>query len=213
MVHRAPGRTGRRLSTFTIHECVVVDFVVVDGLLSVGAVTAVLGTLTTAGAITGQAVVDAALRSGVVDQASLIAGLRVWRRVPGVSRARRAIEQADPSAESIAESGLRPILTALGYRVLTQVRILDENGTVVARVDFLLPDLGVIVEFDGAIKYSGLQGQSALMAEKHREDRLRSLGYGVARVVWAQLYTPEQVKLLVERAARTVSPRLRQRTA
>jgi very-short-patch-repair endonuclease len=82
----------------------------------------------------------------------------------------------------------------------SQVRIVDGSGVVVARVDHLV-DERVVVEFDGLVKYAGAEGRDALAAEKAREDLLRSLGYEVVRLTWADLDRPQRVDALV-RAAR-----------
>lgn len=102
------------------------------------------------------------------------------------------------------ESGLRTILLLLGYQVRPQFHI-TEDGEFVARVDFYLPELGVVVEFDGAVKYDGAEGREALVREKAREDRIRRLGYGVVRITWSQLYRPELIRERVEAAAQVSS--------
>ena len=109
---------------------------------------------------------------------------------------------ADPSAESPGETLLRVLLLELGVDVVPQYFIMD-GSVVVARVDFYLPSLRVVVEFDGLVKYDGRDGKEALAAEKRREERIRGLGYGVARVVWADLFIPGRVAALVRAAAQT----------
>lgn len=92
----------------------------------------------------------------------------------------------------------------LGFRSpLSQAWIVD-NGTAVARVDFLFRAQRTIVEFDGAVKYEGVEGRDALFREKRREDRLRALGYQVVRLTWADLMHPERVRTaLLEAFARS----------
>ncbi|WP_232311813.1 hypothetical protein [Janibacter melonis] len=65
------------------------------------------------------------------------------------------------------------------------------------RVDALLDDEPVVVEFDGELKYTD---QDALVAEKIREDRIRSRGYGFVRLMWADLYDLGLVAAWVRRA-------------
>ena len=65
----------------------------------------------------------------------------------------------------------------------------------------------VIVEFDGAVKYEGAQGRSALVAEKRREDALRALGYVVVRVTWSDLASPTRVISQIRRALAGLSTR------
>lgn len=202
VVRRSPGGSARRRDAFTVHECTETEFEQVDGVWSVTPVAAVLGAAVATGGISAQAVVDAALRAGLVDLAALQSGLERWRGVPGVQRARAAVAGADPAAESVGESGLRRVLRALGHHARSQVRIADRDGRFVARVDFLLEELGVVVEFDGAVKYEGADGRQALVAEKRREDRLRELGYGVVRVTWEMLFHPARIQTAIEAAAR-----------
>ena len=81
-----------------------------------------------------------------------------------------------------------------------------------ARVDFLLGEK-VIVEFDGLMKYADAAGREALAAEKQREDLLRSLGYEVVRLTWADLARPKRVEALIRSAMRRVEARSHHRTA
>ncbi|WP_131105097.1 type IV toxin-antitoxin system AbiEi family antitoxin domain-containing protein [Ornithinimicrobium sufpigmenti] len=209
MVHvtrRSGSGHGRRRDAFTVHRCPGerAGFRQVGGVWSVGPVAAVLGAIMSCSQIGAQGLADAALRARVVSRAQLEEGLRDLAGATGTPRARQVVHRADPSAESIGESGLRVILLLLGYRVRPQCVITDD-GEFVARVDFYLPDLGVVVEFDGAVKYEDAAGRESLVREKAREDRIRRLGYGVARITWAQLYRPEVIRELVEAAARMSS--------
>ena len=89
-------------------------------------------------------------------------------------------------------------------RVRSQMEVRRRGGRVVARVDFLVGDR-VVVEFDGMVKYEGLDGRRALAAEKEREDLLRALGFVVIRVVWADLERPDLVTARVRAALRSVA--------
>lgn len=95
------------------------------------------------------------------------------------------------------------MLTDHGLAVRSQVPICDASATV-GRVT-----IGdhVIVEFDGAVKYEGVQGRSALVAEKRREDALRALGYVVVRVTWSDLASPTRVISQIRRALAGLSTR------
>ena len=69
-----------------------------------------------------------------------------------------------------------------------QYEIVDDNGLLVARCDFAWPDRRTVGEFDGLVKYSGQFGANTnevLVAEKRREDAIRSYGWQVARWIWA----------------------------
>jgi len=45
----------------------------------------------------------------------------------------------------------------------------------------------IVIEFDGQQKYDAATGRSALIAEKAREDEIRSDGYAFVRFVWSDL--------------------------
>ena len=121
-------------------------------------------------------------------------------------RAERWLRQTDPASESVGESRTRLLLSDLGHPVRSQVRLTDAFGTVVARVDLLVGE-HVVVEFDGLVKYEGAEGRSALAAEKRREDVVRSLGYEVVRLTWADLSRPRRVDALVRSAIERAAAR------
>ncbi len=104
---------------------------------------------------------------------------------------------ADANCESPGESRTRLLLTDLGYALRSQVVI--RIGSINARVDFLVDDW-VIVEYDGAVKYDGLLGRAALVAEKEREDALTAAGYVFVRLMAKDLSDPARVRALVEAA-------------
>jgi hypothetical protein len=148
----------------------------------------------------GVVAADAALHQGMVSleelrdaRDRLAAGLR------GRALLRRALASLDPAAESPGESRTRLVLSALDLPVTSQAVVRDRGGRFVARVDFLVAGR-VVVEFDGAVKYSGAEGREALVAEKRREDELRALGYEVVRLVWADLSRPDRVIVMVRSA-------------
>ena len=68
-----------------------------------------------------------------------------------------------------------------------QVQIHSLDGRFIARVDFLWPELGIVGEAAGRVKYGGLPGQSTKLSrdplwfEKRREDDLRQGGLEVIR--------------------------------
>lgn len=201
-------RTGDSLSRHSRH-------IVMHGSYGAGAccpdepcvtpVLAVLGNAMLSSTESGVTAMDRALATGVVTAADLRAGLERLASWPGVGQARLAVALADGRAESVGETRTRLLLGAVGFAdVVPQVRITDAEGHVVARVDFLLGR--VVVEFDGAVKYEGVDGRAALVAEKRREDRLRSMGYEVVRLVWADLDDPRRVRLLVRSALARARP-------
>ncbi len=98
-------------------------------------------------------------------------GMQHW---PGTLATRIVLDLVDPAIESVGESRVAYLCFSQSLpRPETQVRVRDENGRVVARVDFAWPALGVFLEFDGRVKY-GADGQT-VWKEKRREDRIREL--------------------------------------
>ncbi|WP_144764364.1 hypothetical protein [Curtobacterium sp. 9128] len=133
----------------------------------------------------------------------------VERRGPkGRRRALRAIELADPLSDSPGESFARVRFDQFGTeRPVLQHRF-QESGQPDIVVDFWFPAAGVVVEFDGAVKYrdAGMRGgrspEDVVIDEKRREDRLRAMP-GVRRVVrltWADLMDENRLRALLRRA-------------
>ena len=198
------GPTHRRRH-YTVHGCYGPEaFTSHGGVLVVHAAVAVIGTATIHGLVAGVMAADAAQHQGLTTRAELDQWLAWHRYVPGVLSARAAVLASDPRCESPGESRLRVLLDLLGFDVESQFAIVDDSGQLIGRVDFLIRSLGVVVEFDGAVKYGGPadQGTRALVAEKHREDAIRALGYAVVRVTWADLGYPARVEARIREAAR-----------
>ena len=88
---------------------------------------------------------------------------------------------------AVAEFGLpAPIL---------QVRVNGPTGTFIGRTDLGYPELGVLFEFDGLVKYRKLlrpseEPSDVVVAEKRREDMIRDMGFVVVRLRWAELDDP-----------------------
>lgn len=142
---------------------------------------------------------DAALHSKAVstdalaEQASQLKG-------PGARVARRTAALADGRVESVGESRLRYACVVGGVEVIPQATIRTHDGEFVARVDFLVKDTNVVLEFDGRVKYADGDGRT-LWNEKNREDALRRLGYVVVRVTWDDLANPAEILERIRKAS------------
>ncbi len=163
------------------------------------------------GYVAGLVLADQALRTGVSrdDLSRVVAGMTCW---PGVVKARAVVEDADAGAESVGETLCRGLVTELGHgRPQTQFAIVEGGRS--ARADLRLG--WHLFEFDGKVKYArdrpysdSRLGDQVLFAEKRREDWLRSLGYGVSRVVWGELLGPARartVQRLLGEVERTIA--------
>ena len=153
------------------------------------------------GVVPGVVSADHALHLGLVELEVLTDAVSRVATWPGASRARSMLAWVDARSESVGESRCRVDLAAHGIRLVPQVRISDDGGTVVARVDFVVEGTKVIVEFDGRTKYAA-GDPGVLWAEKRREDRLRRLGYVVVRITWADLEHPGRAAAKVRQALR-----------
>ncbi len=183
------GRTDRVLASHRPMEAFFAE--VHDGIRVVRPEVACLQVAAQFGAESGLVSADDALHRRVVSVDSLRQTLD--ELAPGrSSRAPRAVvDLADPRIESAAESRARGAFHVAGLPQPTpRVVVVDEWGALFARVDFLIEELGVVIEVDGMGKYGD---RSDLRAEKIREDRLRELGHEVVRLVWTELSDPRIV--------------------
>jgi very-short-patch-repair endonuclease len=199
-VHMCPVGSGQSRSAggLRVHPAVGVDDVVNrHGVAVVRVEVAVLQTAE--GSFrAGLVAADAALRSGLPrERLDAEASRRAYGR-----GAARVLRLASPLSESPGESWTRLVLDGLGIEADQQVEIRD-GDRFVARVDFLVRSERLVIEFDGAVKYDGQGGRAALVREKHREDDLRSLGYRVVRLTWADLADPARVMALLRRLRST----------
>ncbi|WP_205859617.1 type IV toxin-antitoxin system AbiEi family antitoxin domain-containing protein, partial [Phycicoccus flavus] len=140
------------------------------------AVTAVVQAALDHGTLAGLVSADAALHTRTIDARELTAEIERRAGHRHVQRALAMLQLVDPAAESPGESRLRAMLVTSGLTVESQVVVRDEDGSFVARADLRIAGTRVLVEFDGRVKYAD-GGVAAVVAEKYREDRLRSLGW------------------------------------
>ena len=104
---------------------------------------------------------------------------------------------ADGRAESVGESRARYLCWSQGLpRPEVQYQVFDASGRLVGTTDMAWPHLGMLVEFDGRIKYGdllkpGQQASDVVFAEKQREDLLRRItGFAMERLTWDDLARP-----------------------
>lgn len=140
----------------------------------------------------GVVTADAGLRTGRLSRGDLLEMLRWQQDWPGARNAGAVVAFADGKSESVGESrGRVRMYEADLPEPELQVEIVDEGGRFVARVDYLFRAQRTIGEFDGRLKYrlasAGGNLEEVLWQEKLREDRLRSLGYAIVRITWADL--------------------------
>ncbi|RZS80080.1 hypothetical protein EV189_3560 [Motilibacter rhizosphaerae] len=146
-------------------------------------------------------VADAALRTELTTPEELREVLEVVRTWRGSPLAARVLTSADGRSESPGETLLRVDTRGLGYAPVPQLLVEGLSGRWY-RADLGLEELGVLLEFDGAVKYRA-DDHRVLLAEKDREDDLRAAGWGFVRVRWSELGQPERLRARIEAAAAT----------
>ena len=122
-----------------------------------------------------------------------------WAYLRGIGSVRTAMPFVRAGAQTPLESISRYRLVMAGLpEPALQVRFDDRTG-LIGYVDMWWPTLGVIGEADGLVKYTD---RDTLVAEKHREDRLRRLGFIVVRWTWREIMdTPHIVAQRIWEAA------------
>jgi len=113
----------------------------------------------------------------------------------GRRRALRAVDFADAASDSPGESYARARFDQFGTPTPVLQHRFRTAGEPDIVVDFWFPESGVVVEFDGAVKYQrseylrGRTPEEALIDEKIREDRLRAFPEVriVLRLTWSDL--------------------------
>jgi hypothetical protein len=140
----------------------------------------------------GLAALDHVLAAGV-GRHDLEGLFDAWYPFHGSRRARWALESATGRAETPLESiSLAGILLAHLPPPRQQVELRAHGRNY--RLDFFWEGINVVGEADGHLKYRTAED---LIAEKDREDDIRSLGFGFARWDWDDAWarTPMLAKL------------------
>ncbi len=146
--------------------------------------------------------VDALARLGRFAPAALLHGPPGAR---GCRSLRRAVELADPRAESAMETRLRLVLVLAGLPTpVSQYVVRDAAGVILARLDLAYPDAKLALEYDGSDHFD---------AERSRRDRRRDLA--IADLGWDTMrFTHDDLLLgqqqTVRRVERRRTVRLRQ---
>lgn len=198
------GRVGRR-GTVQVHPDLGDPAPVVEAgdrrLPTCTIATAVLQVADWSGLEAGMVAAEAALHTGRVTTEALQQARALVRLGRGRANADLVVRLANRYSESPGETLARLLMLALDIPEPEQQVDIELPSGGIARVDFLLRTLGVVVEFDGEIKYAGADGRSALVREKRREDGIRACGYEIVRLIWSDLSQPACVQRLIHAAA------------
>ena len=156
--------------------------------------------------------IDAALHRSIDTAAEIADCLAATKTLRGHPAARLAIAAADGRSESVGETLTRLMLVKHGLPdPELQPDVYDGSGRFVARPDLAYLEYGVLIEFDGKIKYQrGVIGDAditeVVLQEKRREEALSELGWLVVRVSWSDLADPVA---LISRIRRAMAARRR----
>lgn len=129
---------------------------------------------------------DGGLHAGLFTTADLAEAVRVRAGWPGVRRTAAAVAAADGRAESPGESLARLLVLPAVPGLVPQVRVRDEHGRVVARLDLGDEQLRLGVEVDGKRGHAGAQ---MVAKDRRRDRRTEALGWRVERCTWHELRT------------------------
>lgn len=168
----------------------------VDGLLIVKPSRAVFEAATVGTVESAIVVMDSALHLGTVTREQLIETIDRRAAWQGARGARYALSLADERAESPGESRSRFLFRREGLPIPElQVPVYDDAGRLIGFSDFGWLEYHHLGEFDGLRKYGGIPGdprtpQQIVIAEKNREDRMRSQGLGMSRWIWVEINPP-----------------------
>lgn len=160
------------------------------GLRITNRIRTLFDVIRTADLAQGLALLDAELRQEN-DRSRLARTFRAFGKVHGVRHARRALELADPLAESPLESKARAQLLEAELPEITEIRL--QAQIVVAgityRVDILINGW-LAVEIDGAVKYADDAAES-IRRERAREKRIQNSGLRMLRFGNTDLEEPD----------------------
>lgn len=169
-----------------------------DELLVLGPATCALAAASLTSVASGMVILDSALDLDLADEPSLWAAYAQRYRSPKSCRLQITLRLARPGAQSVGETLSRHLMwTQHLPQPVLQFAVYDDSGRLVGITDFAWPDLGLLGEFDGRIKYGRLcpHGESAsdaVVREKDRENRLREATcWPMIRYVWADLFAPQ----------------------
>lgn len=137
------------------------------------------------------------LREKTVTRSELESLVDRFRHWPGSLRSDLAVRLADARCGWPGEARTSHLLWRHHVPAAEpQYEVLDAQGHLLGIVDFAWPELGVFLEFDGAIKYERLRqpGESledVIRREKRREEQIcASTGWVCIRITWEDLARP-----------------------
>lgn len=205
-------RTASNLREVTVHRHAISDDQVttIDGIPAVDLLNAAISAAARSELMWALATLDSLLWRDAEALDPLLERVDAWSGLRGIGTVRQAARLARCGAQNPLESISRfRVLQADLPEPVLQMPVYDADG-LIGYVDMAWPDLMVIGEADGLLKY---QDRADLIAEKLREDRLRALGWIVVRWTWDEvLRTPHVVVDRIRRAMQAATRRVARST-
>ena len=208
-VTRLDGKAGRSGAGVDQHCGAVdpADITTIDGLPVLRPARTVLDVTMVADTEPSLVVANHLLHSGGTTVAELRARYEGMAHWPWTLKTDIVLRLADPRFESVGETRTYYLCFRHGLPMpVPQYEVRDASGSVVARVDFAWPELGVFLEFDGRVKYEkhllpGQRASDVVIAEKRREELIcRLTGWRCIRISWTDLERPERTAALIRAA-------------
>ncbi len=205
---RADGKHGRHAGDLVHHEGALrrEDVRLVRGLPVVPPARAALESASLVSVEQGLITVDSALRLELCDLEAVARRREEVEGWPDSLGLQMVVALADKRHESAGESRTAHLIWRAGLpRPELQFKV-SQDDVLIGTVDFAWPEHGVILEFDGKVKYGkylrkGESAADAVFREKKREDRIReATGWTVIRVTWADLADPAELVARIRRA-------------
>lgn len=199
----------RRRTGAVLHNAIPVQPVMTHGVLVVPLAVAAIqvGLVPFGTPLETLVVADGLLAEGLITPEELIAAAALFRNHVGIGPVRAQLKYANALHESAGETLLGSALRGLGYQTVAQPKIMTKFGP--RHPDFGIVGEPAVIEFDGLGKYLGAEAspdvatvRRRIAQEKAREREIRSCGFGIGRIVWADLRSPHTIREIVEAAIR-----------
>jgi hypothetical protein len=197
-VTRMDGGAGRMERDLRHHEGLVLpeDVELRDGVPVIRSARAALESATLGGVERGLVTVSSGLRLGLFDAVELMTQHQLMQSWPASQHLHIVTRLSDGRLGSVGEARSLFLFWSQGLPLPELQYEVWDGAQLVGATDFAWPQHGLIVEFDGKVKYEkhlrpGEKPGDAVFREKIREDRIRRVtGWRVIRLTWADLAEP-----------------------
>lgn len=171
-----PDRRIRRREGLVVAESTLSadDVVVIDGVQVTSPLKTAYDCARTLALVEGVVVADALAHADLLTVEDLAAYVACHRKARGVRRADEVVRQVEPLSESPMESRLRMGIVLGGLpRPRAQLKLYDDRGWFVGRVDLAWEDARIVIEYDGAHHWK------QRLADDRRRGAIADLGWEV----------------------------------